>query len=265
MAITPTSAPIRVAAAPTVDAACTLWVPGIQPVGSGNLIDRSGLGNHGTRQSNISDAQLWSDEGWAHAITAGAGANGAGGFEFPAAAFPWNAQNGDSFIMAFECKRAAGVPSTGGRIGGNGPSGTMAGIVIGAASGTGKTQIRISNSGGTSYLTAVHSTPIMTTSPHRVVIAHHSHRKRLMLWVDSGAPIELNVPNIITSSTDAYAVHGQKLAFGNSDSTGAAGTIACEFRNICVLSYANDAPPADFWGIVAQYMKNPFGGLRSQR
>jgi len=246
---------------PTFAAECRFFIPGRQPVGSGGPQDISGAGNHAIVQPNQTDAALWASAG---AIATGVGTAGvAKGFTIPAAGWDWDAGNGDSFILAFQVRRPAGLPTAGLRVVGDAPSGTTKGLVIGIDT-TGKLQPRLSDDAAHSYLAGSSNTVVVATVAwHTVVLMFDTYLKLHRIYIDAMSNfVSTGTPSLGLAGANTNGGPSQLLTFGSTDSTGGIGTIDMQFRNLQAYVYKGSALPVNWYQLIKGMLENPFMPMR---
>lgn len=225
--------PVFVAPRATPGPQCRLWIPGMQPVGSGAPVDRSTFARPGTLKPGLTDARAWRNAGYLTTEDSAAGTDGA--VSYPAACFDWDALNGDSFILAFTAQRPSAPTAEKDLLGNTGAASRGFKLRLSTAG-----SIKASISDGTTTITGSGSASICDGNDWNCAI-----------WWDSQTRELVSITNGTENVANAYTVTGSTLSaadfhIGNSGNASSNGALAVRFRNLQLYVWKAQGLPARF-------------------
>lgn len=206
-------------------------------------------------------SNLWSNSGWASAVTSsGAGTpDASGGFYVDQP--DWNMNDGDSLILAFWMK----APAPNDKIIGTRFRSTESGFYIVNSGSQHLLSLVIENTNGDAISGRLTQRGVFDDSPHHVCIAIDGATKRLFLFVDGLPQRDVDL-DFDLSSLDGYDTKNDNaglLGFGIAgDGGGDEKSYASQYRDIQCLVGEGVGLPFNITDVVKYMLTNPYQTLQ---
>lgn len=245
---------------PAVHPNTLLWVPGVQPVGSGAAIDKSSNGRNLAVDVGTTDGAVWANPGW---ITTTDGSGGSAKGVSTAAIMPPVDFRSDTVLLCMQVKGAATAAAdvASKRWGGTFPAGgggvqfRLSGTV-----GNGKMRLALFHSGSPT-ISADSALTVFDGNPHSLQILVRGGELVAEMYVDGVKDTGVGSMSLSGMGLTAGA-HGP-FCLGHDVDAAGQGNRAVQFANIQWLQWNGQAPPANIATLLAMYVQRPWDALRA--
>ena len=227
------------------------WLPGVQAVASGDVVDRSGNINDFTLGGGtIADSDVWANPGYFSSI-AGVDNGVISGLGIA----PFDLVAGDSIILAFWINAA--LPASSAVHIGEAANSANNGILITPRT-DGKMSISIAD-GLANTLVGIGNSIFIDSSDHHFVFALDGATKTAYLWNDA-VIVAWQSPSDLTTITGDTKNTTKQWNFGSNKLTGT--SIAMQFRDAHHLVFPAQGLPTNMTDIVNKLKSSPFYPLQ---